>query len=83
VKASAVKAKSKTGGETPVRINLGEKTNFVPFFSFCPVCCFYSYFLKTSSPVLPKTRSQFPPQFGDQYQKEAHDMKVGDISNFR
>jgi hypothetical protein len=31
VEATAGKAKSKTGDETPVRINLGEKTSLVSF----------------------------------------------------
>jgi hypothetical protein len=46
VKVGSKKGKSKTGGETHVRINLGEKTSLVLFFFFSfPLCIvFYPNF---------------------------------------
>jgi hypothetical protein len=40
----AGKAKTKTGGETPLRTNLGEKTILSPVFSLCTVFILTSHF---------------------------------------
>jgi hypothetical protein len=63
----AYEAQYKTGCETPVRTNSGERkpTNLVPFFFFFLVYCFPSWLFKDLVPsFFFKTGHQLPPVWG-------------------
>jgi hypothetical protein len=73
-----VRQNPKSGGETLVRINLGEKTPLVSLFLFFPVCAVFMatfkkihpHFCQKKGPITTPPPPPSPP-FGDQFQKES------------